>query len=421
VPDFRGTNPPASPRDAERRLRVAYVYRDFQHEGSIPRIFTDRSERLSRDEDVTVVCSATTRSATDAPLDFETVEPLVRGRGRFRYAIETGTFAVRAWRTVRHLRREVDVVHSVGFATPEADLVTVNAVRPAEIAHYFDHIEPEAWLRRRLTPFLRPQSLVVLAIERRLFRPPFPYCITHSEAIARDLMNHYGVPREAVEAVPVGVDVRRFAGVETGAELRARLGTPQERLVVLFVGEDFERKGLDRAIQAVGRLRVDAELWVAGAGPRAQYEALAGSLPASQQVRFFGHVPHDELPTMYAAANAVLLPSRQDSWGHSVLEGFAAGAVVLVSEFTGAHEVVHDGVDGFVLEREGPPEQAAAILDSLAAASSARAKVGEHARETAARYDRDLLYERFRAAHHKAYERRLAHLRAEACPVRAAA
>lgn len=383
------------------------VYRDFNRSSSIPATFVSRSERLARDEDVTAVCSGTTRDNTDAPLAFETVEPMVRGRGRISYALETGSFAVRARRAVRLRRQDFDVVHGVGFATPEADLVTVNAVRAAEIAHYFDQVEPQARLRRRLTPLLRPQSAVVLSIERLLFRS-VPYCITHSAAIADELVSHYGMPRDSIEPIPVGVDTRRFAGRPGGRALvRSRLGVPTDAFVVLFVGDDFERKGLDRAIKAVGRLRRDAELLVVGGGKSSPFEALARALPPGRRVRFLGRVTNSELPDIYSAADATVLPSRQDSWGHPVLESLAAGRPVLVSEFTGAHEVVTHGLDGFVLDREGAPEQITQILDGLAADRAARTEIGRHGRETASTYDSAVLYERFRTAHHTAYERRL--------------
>lgn len=412
------TLPPRSVgiRSAEprRRLRVAVVYRDFHRNSSIPAAFVARSERLAHDEDVTAVCSRTGREETDAPIAFETVEPLVRGRGRLSYACETGSFAVRARRALRRRRHEFDVVHSIGFATAEADLVTVNAVRPAEIAHYFDQVEPTARIRRRLTPLLRPQSAVVLAIERRLFRSPAPYCITHSSAIADELARHYGVPRDAIEAIPVGVDARRFAGRPGGrAVMRARLQLPADAFVVLFVGDDFERKGLDRAIMMLARLRCDAQLLVVGGGGQAAYEPLVRLLPPGRGVRFLGRFPNDELPDVYSAADALVLPSRQDSWGHPVLESLAAGRPALVSEFAGAHEVVTDGIDGFVLDREGSPEQMTQILDGLAADRDRRAEMGQRGRATAAAYDRGLVFERFRAAHHKAYARRLACARAD--------
>jgi len=56
-----------APRRAPARLRVAYVYRNFDHSGSIPDLYRRNAERLALDEDVTAVCSAATREPTNAP------------------------------------------------------------------------------------------------------------------------------------------------------------------------------------------------------------------------------------------------------------------------------------------------------------------------------------------------------------------
>ena len=394
-----------------RRLRIAYVYRDFNRNGSLASFFVDRAERLSRDEDVTAVCSGRTRAATDAPVRFEPVEPLVRGDGRLSYAVECASFALRAKRALRRLRDQTDVVHVVGYAAPEADLVTVNAVRPAELAHYFGQIESDARLRRRLGPALRPQSLVVQAVERRLFRPPFPLCLPETKAIADDLRRYYDVPADAIEVLPAGVDVHRFQhDPRARAETRRRYGVRHERLVVLFVGDEFERKGLDRAIAGVAQARLDAELWVAGGGPVAPYARRGASLGLGERIRFLGRVPLEELPALYAACDVLLLPSRQDAWGQPVLEALAGGRVALASEYTGAHEVLEHGVNGFVLEREGPPEQIAALLDGPLADPETRAAIGCRAVAAVAAFDRDVLYQRLREAHHKAHARRLSRL-----------
>jgi glycosyltransferase involved in cell wall biosynthesis len=398
-----------------RRLRIGYVYRDFNESGSIPSFFRDRAERLARDEDVVALCSARTRMSTEAPIEFETVEPLARGRGRFSYAVECASFAIRAARTLRRLRDRLDVVHVVGFAAPEADLVTVNAVRSAEIAHYFDRVEPHARLRRRLTPVLRPQSGVVQAIERRLFRPPFPLCLPETKAVAGDLMRYHGVPAEAIEVMPAGIDLKLFRYVASArVTFRAALGTPGDRLVVLFVGDEFERKGLGRAIRAIARVTVDAELWVVGGGAQEPYLDLARSLGCPRPIRFLGRVPHEELSTVYAGCDLLLLPSRQDAWGQPVLEALACGRVAVASEYTGAHEILEHGVTGFVLDRAGAPEQIAALLDGPLAGAETRARIGERGVEIAAGFDRELLYERLRRAHHTAHARRLRHLREQA-------
>lgn len=394
------------PSDVNRRLRIAYVYRDFTVAGSIGSFYLRRAERLAEDEDVVAVCSASRRDKTDAPLRFETVEPLLRSRGRFGYAIECASFALRAEVTLRRLRSQLDLVHVVGFDAPHADVVTVNAVRREELRHYFTNVEPAAMIRRRLWPVVRPQSLVVMALERALFRSPFPYCLPQSRAIGDDLMRQYGVPADAVEVLPAGVDTALFRHRPQGRDaIRRRFGLPPERPVALFVGDDFERKGLARAIEGIARAHVGAELWVAGGGDAAPYEKLGRALGVGGRVRFLGRVTQDELAEVFSGSDVVLLPSRQDAWGQVVIEALAAGRVVLVSEYAGAHEVIDDGLNGFVLERDGSPEQIAALLDLSSA--PVRDAVGRRAVDTASHFELSRIYRRLREAHHRAYERRL--------------
>ncbi len=303
---------------------------------------------------------------------FETVEPLTVGHGRFDYAVECASFAFRAGRFLARARSRFDVVHVVGTAAVTADLVTVPAVRPAEIRHYFDAIEPQARIRRRLTGILRPQTSVVVAIERRLFRPPFPYCLAEAPAVAEDLQEYYDVPADAIEVVPPALDTSVFRYDESArASVRSELGVPPERFVVLFIGDDFERKGLRRAIAAMSRVESDAELWMAGSGPADDYGRFAESLALRHSIRFLGHLPKTDVARFCSACDAVLLPSSLDAWGQPAIEGMATGRVVIVSEFAGAHEAIRDGVNGFVLEGSGSPEQIAKVLDVAAATRDA--------------------------------------------------
>jgi UDP-glucose:(heptosyl)LPS alpha-1,3-glucosyltransferase len=392
-----------------RRLRVAYVYRAFTHTSSIPSFFADRAERLARDEDVVVVCSANDRAETTAPIRFVDVEPVVRGRGRLSYAAECATFAWRASRTLNRLRADVDLVHVVGFAAPRADLVTVNAVRRAELEHYFARVEPRARIRRRLAPFVRPQSLVVELTEDRLFRAPYPLCLPETRAIADDLTHVYGVPADAIEVIPTGVDLDRFHPDPAARQrVRAEAGVDDSTLVVLFVGNEFNRKGLARAITGLGLARTPAQLWVAGDDDAGPYASRARSLGLEDRVRFLGSVPNGDLSGFYAAADLLLLPSQQDAWGQPVLEAMASGCVPVTSEYTGAHEIVENRENGFVLDGAGEPEQIAAVIDAAAADAASRTRLSERATVTAAAaFDRRVLYRRLRDAHHRAYARRM--------------
>ena len=94
--------PPArTDRTPGRRLRVAYVYRHFNANGSIEAMYVRQAERLAQDEDVTLFCSSAERAATTAPLRFVDVDPIVRGQDRLRYAAECAAKGLARARTFR--------------------------------------------------------------------------------------------------------------------------------------------------------------------------------------------------------------------------------------------------------------------------------------------------------------------------------
>jgi glycosyltransferase involved in cell wall biosynthesis len=229
---IEATAPQALGRRAAAHLSVAYVYRNFSRSGSIASLYTRTVERLSRDVEITAICSTGRRAQTDAPVRFVDIDPFVTGSGRFRYALECLTFARRATRAVLREPTRYDVVHAEGFASLWADVVTAHAVRRAEVDHYFEHVEPGADLRRRLSPTLfRPQVKVVVDIEKQLFRSPAPLVICPSQRVKDDLRRWHGVPGELVEVIPYGIDIAAFRhdpGARAGsARARASPTTPR--------------------------------------------------------------------------------------------------------------------------------------------------------------------------------------------------
>jgi glycosyltransferase involved in cell wall biosynthesis len=391
------------------RLRIASIYRSFNRSGSIESLYLRNAERLAHDEDVTVFASASARAATSAPLRFVPVEPAVWGRGRLRYAIECSSFARRASKAVERRRSEFDVVHVEGFAAYDADLVTVHAVRSAEIEHYFSRVEPHAGvIRRRLhSRLFGPQAGVVLQIERSLFeRASPPYCICPSGAVKRDLERWHGVPADRIEVLPYGVELDRFRrNPDAGARLRAELGTPPERLVLLFVGFALERKGLDVAIAGLARSRTaDAELWVIGGSDadRRRLERVNHGLGG--RVRMLGPQAAERLPAYYSAADVFVLPTQQDSWAIPVTEALAASCVVVTSEYAGSCDLISHGVSGYVLQGRGSAGELGALLEGPLADPIVRAAVAARGREAVMPYDYESVYARFREAHHRAGE-----------------
>ena len=143
-----------------------------------------------------------------------------------------------------------------------------------------------------------------------------------------------------VAVVPNGVDTARFS--PDGPESDLLAGDP----AVLFVGRLVEGKRARDAIAAVDRLREHrpgAGLSLCGAGPRrAALEADAGDW-----VQFLGEQPYSEMPRLYRAADALVLPSRAEGTPRTVLEALACGTPVACSSLPHLRDAFGDAVRYF--------------------------------------------------------------------------
>jgi D-inositol-3-phosphate glycosyltransferase len=178
----------------------------------------------------------------------------------------------------------------------------------------------------------------------------------------------YGDPKGQIEIVAPGVEHAFFApGDRTGA--RAALGLPVDVPVILFVGRIQPLKGPDVAIRALHALgRPDAVLLIVGGasgsdgdGEVGRARGLVDELGLHDQVRFVPPQPHHILSTYYRAADAVIVPSRSESFGLVALEAAACGVPVVASAVGGLLSLVDHGRTGFLVPDRDPVLFAKAI------------------------------------------------------------
>ncbi len=195
---------------------------------------------------------------------------------------------------------------------------------------------------------------------------------------AAHLVGLYGADPERIRIVPPGVDRALFVPKDR-AEARSRLHLTNARLL-LFVGRLQPLKGPDIAIrslaEAVARapeLTRDAMLAVVG-GPTGAIPhdevvhlmQLAAAAGVGDRVVFFPPQPHQRLVDFYAGAEAVLVPSRSESFGLVALEAQACGTPVIAAAVGGLRYSVADGVSGYLVEGHDPADYADRIIRLLA-------------------------------------------------------
>ncbi|GAA1799063.1 glycosyltransferase family 4 protein [Agromyces neolithicus] len=192
----------------------------------------------------------------------------------------------------------------------------------------------------------------------------------------------YGRVGAPMHVIPNGVDLDRFrpASDEERDRARAEFGLDGRELGVLFIGHEFERKGLPLAMKAI-RTVPTAKLLVLGgtADMIRRGRAQATELGLADRVRFIGSRP-DPQP-LFHASDVFVLPSAYESYGLVVTEALASGVPVVSTPVGIAPDVIRDGVNGYLVS---PDPSAIAERLSRLAFQAARREMASRARESVA-------------------------------------
>ncbi|MBV2216983.1 MAG: glycosyltransferase family 4 protein [Diaphorobacter sp.] len=226
------------------------------------------------------------------------------------------------------------------------------------------------------TAFIR-QGLVPTVV-RALYRLSQPlahrvFCQNEEDfALLRDRRL---VPAERLALLPgSGVDLRRFSPCPRGRE-------PNRPLRLLYAGRMLADKGLHELIAAMRQVNaggIRCELLLCGFAGAANVSAIteATLLEWSREPGVCWLGPSDDMPGVYAQADAVVLPSYREGMPRSLLEAGAMGLPVVATDVPGCRNIVTDGVNGWLCEARSVTSLRAAIEKLLAMPHAARVRMG---------------------------------------------
>ncbi len=194
------------------------------------------------------------------------------------------------------------------------------------------------------------------------------------------MISYYGADPEKIRVIPCGVDLTLFRPIPQAKATRT-LGLSRRKFV-LFVGRIDAIKGIDLLIRAIDCLikksclgKHDIGLIIVGgdkdADPRIEthemqrLRKMVSRLNLEEEVAFWGAQRQDLLPLFYSAAEALILPSRYESFGMVALEAMGCGTPVIASRVGGLQYTVQDGQNGLLFSEGNWKELAERIRDVI--------------------------------------------------------
>jgi glycosyltransferase involved in cell wall biosynthesis len=250
---------------------------------------------------------------------------------------------------VRKLNPDLVHVHGAELAGVGARLA--RRVRKPYVLSVNDFIDPGRWVSR----------------SRRFLRK----VIASSDAVRVDLVNRLRLPRELIQVVAPGVDVRVCPS--RGAGLRG-FDIP----VVGSIGRFVHSQGQESLLRALHLLAVRGRNVygvVAGGGPdRKRLQNLATELDLVDRVTF-ARAPVDELDVL-RALDIFVVPALREALGLPVIEAMACGIPVVATSAGGVFSLVENGKTGLLVGKNDPDALATRVEELLDAPDLARELAG---------------------------------------------
>lgn len=242
---------------------------------------------------------------------------------------------------LNYLNRNYDAIVICGYGTPFTMPLAVEYLKFKKIPFYMEIdgglIKQDPWWKYHL---------------KRHWLSMATYWFSSGKETTKYLL-HYGADKNRIIGYPFSSlrkkDIlQQVLSVEQKQILRKQLGITENKVIV-SVGQFVYRKGYDVLLKASVKLPKSIGVYIIGDKPTPEYLKLQNDFSLTQ-VHFVGFQPKEELKKWYQAADAFVLPTREDVWGLVINEAMAQGLPVITTDKCVAGvELVENGVNGYIV------------------------------------------------------------------------
>jgi len=170
-----------------------------------------------------------------------------------------------------------------------------------------------------------------------------------------DFQKHYYTEKVRFHILPPGIYPDRKYSSQTKncrANFRKENDVNESQYLIIQIGSDFSRKGVDRTIKAIASLpepvRKQTILFVVGQDKPDRYIKLAIEYGVAGNIKFFPG--RNDVSELMAAADLLIHPAYQEAAGIVLVEAIAAGLPVITTAICGYAHYIKDADCGIVMD-----------------------------------------------------------------------
>jgi glycosyltransferase involved in cell wall biosynthesis len=293
-------------------------------------------------------------------------------------------FATATWLATR---RGYDVVHS-HENTWHGDVQTVHVL---PVKYNLFHART-GW--RRLLRWIKVVTslrlLTYLGLERARFAAlPSRKIVVTSDSLRAIMAASYPASSPMMTVITPGITMpEKLTTPARKEEARALLGLGREGRCLLFVGNDYKKKGLPALLNALAQLPTDVALAVVGNPAHTPgFRGQVAALQLEARVFFLGSLA--DVAPAYEAADGLVHPTLEDTFAMVVLEAMSHGLPVVVSgpRYCGISGSLQDGVNAMILDDPQNVKSLAQTLRELIGSESLQQTLSTGALSFARHYE----------------------------------
>lgn len=179
--------------------------------------------------------------------------------------------------------------------------------------------------------------------------------IAISDVVKQDILKSYSfLNANKISIIHHGVNVEEFKTAQQEISIRSstrsRFNLGKKDFVLLFVGYEYDRKGLKYIFNAMKSLPDYIQLLIVGEDQlnKPKYIRLSNELGINNRVIFAGN--QKKVFPYFVASDLFIFPTEMDAFGLVILEASACGLPVITTKVAGASELITNGKEGYLLD-----------------------------------------------------------------------